>query len=134
MTSESNKKRQEYLEYNADIRAEYQWNGMIYLCSTYSFAPENWSPDKEETLYLLKKYPVGAETSCFVNPDSPQESVFVCKGEPISHVSRLMAGLMVLLCFSVIFIAGRRLLLGPTPLDDDDDNSGDSGDGGDGGE
>ena len=135
VSSDSRKERREYWVYNADIRAKYQWDGITYLCSTYSLAPGNGSSDIKVAQGLLKKYPVGAKTTCFVNPYSPRESIFVQEEWPVVHfVALVMTGIPTLLCFSVIFVAGRRLLRGPTLFDDADDDSGDGGDSGNGGD
>lgn len=110
--------------YDVDIHAEYKWNGKTYECRTYKFYCNNIrSHDRGQVEELLEKYPVGAKVSCFVNPDSPRESAFIREDWPVLlFFGMLVNGTMILLGFTVIFIAGRSLLFGSASPDDNSED------------
>ncbi|HEY0075376.1 MAG TPA: DUF3592 domain-containing protein [Abditibacteriaceae bacterium] len=60
--------------YSLTLAYEYQFGGKAYRGTTYSFDAtklEGW----RETAAFARSFPVGAATTCWVNPNSPAEAV-----------------------------------------------------------
>ena len=61
--------------FSVDITFEYEFEGSKYTSSRYNLAPAGSSTGYESKKEVVKKYPPGMETICFVNPKNPSQAV-----------------------------------------------------------
>ncbi|MET3872516.1 hypothetical protein J3R74_002386 [Puniceicoccus vermicola] len=80
--------------YSIEIRFNYEWKGKDYYGENYTFGNTSSSgrPSKKA---VVRRYPEGSQSTCFVNPDDPYEAVIT------TDVGWLPIGLIG---FSSIFI------------------------------
>ena len=117
-SKDSNGHNRSYWAYYPDIEVKYSWEGITYRCRRYDFRPPNGVSSQEgfEALNaLLEKYPLGKKTTCFVNPEFPQESVMIRQWwQPILSLFAAIFGGTIIFSFCMIFISVRCLIRGPS--------------------
>ena len=107
-----------YWAYYPDIEVKYSWEGITYRCRRYDFRPPNGVSSQEgfdALKALLEKYPLGKKTTCFVNPEFPQESVMIRQWwQPVLILAAALFGGTIIFAFCMVFITARCLIRGPT--------------------
>ncbi len=64
--------------YSIEVSFRYEWNGQTYTGDRYNLMRMNSSGRKGKK-EVVRRYPVGLQTACYVNPRRPSEAVIVRK-------------------------------------------------------
>jgi hypothetical protein len=96
--------------YSPAVRYEYRVDGKAYTSDRYWFS-EMLFNQRDEAEAVVADYRVGSNQTCYVDPQSPDESVLVRKGPPQTIVLLLFAGALVVagavLCLASLWAAIR---------------------------
>lgn len=95
------------IEYTPWIRYSYRYDGARYIGIALSPVEERYSTrDGAET--RLSSYRSGTTSKCFVNPESPRESVMSRRSVPASFRRDWLLGALVLAAANIPFVRKRR--------------------------
>ena len=96
-----------YTVYKANIKYKYQYKKRIYTADRHNFFSNEYER-RSEARDVLKHYPAGKKTTCFVDPENPSRAVLTRRIEIWELVKNaLFSGFF--LCGGLFFIFTRRL-------------------------
>ena len=64
-----------YRVYRVNIVFNYVWEGKLRTSGTYSMFSRRYSSGRSDKERVLKNFPAGKNTTCYVNPEDPDEAV-----------------------------------------------------------